>query len=72
MTAETLKPVLLLLTKQRILELKDGNYEINLGFKSKKIRVNLNAPIKADQKQESASVMKVHSHSFSHLSVFTS
>ncbi|GAA6059887.1 hypothetical protein JCM10212_005270 [Sporobolomyces blumeae] len=58
MTAEALKPVLQLLTKQRVLELKDGNYELNLGFKSKKIRVPLNAPIKADQKQESATVLK--------------
>ncbi|GAA5962680.1 hypothetical protein JCM21900_006781, partial [Sporobolomyces salmonicolor] len=58
MTAETLKPVLNLLVKQRVLELKEGNYELNLGFKSKKIRVPLNMPIKAEQKQESAAVMK--------------
>lgn len=59
MAAETLKPVLGLLTKARVIELKDGNYELNLGFKSKKIKVNLNAPIKAEQKQESAAVLKV-------------
>ncbi|GAA5839676.1 hypothetical protein JCM3766R1_000940 [Sporobolomyces carnicolor] len=58
MSAETLKPVLQILTKQKVIELKDGNYELNLGFKSKKIKVNLNAPIKAEQKQESAAVMK--------------
>lgn len=59
MSAETLKPVLQILTKMKVIELKDGNYELNLGFKSKKIKVNLNAPIKAEQKQESAAVMKV-------------
>ncbi|GAA5907173.1 cullin family protein [Sporobolomyces salmoneus] len=58
MSAETLKPVLQILTKMKVIELKDGNYELNLGFKSKKIKVNLNAPIKAEQKQESAAVMK--------------
>ncbi|GAA5930493.1 cullin family protein [Sporobolomyces koalae] len=58
MAPETLKPVLGLLTKARVLELKGTNYELNLGFKSKKIKVNLNAPIKADQKQESATVLK--------------
>ncbi|GAA5976152.1 hypothetical protein JCM5350_000332 [Sporobolomyces pararoseus] len=58
MSGETLKPVLQILTKAKVIELKDGNYELNLGFKSKKIKVNLNAPIKAEQKQESAAVMK--------------
>lgn len=29
------------------------------GFKSKKIRINLNAPIKAEQKAESADVLKI-------------
>ncbi|GAA6029019.1 hypothetical protein NBRC10512_001646 [Rhodotorula toruloides] len=55
---DSLKPILALLVKQRVLELKDGMYELNLGFKSKKIRVPLNVPIKAEQKQESADVMK--------------
>lgn len=31
MSAETLKPVLQLLLKQRVIELKDENYELNLG-----------------------------------------
>lgn len=56
---DTLKPLLAMFTKAKVLELKDGNYELNLGFKSKKIRVMLNVPIKAEQKQESADVMKV-------------
>ncbi|TNY17266.1 Cullin-domain-containing protein [Rhodotorula diobovata] len=55
---DTLKPLLAMFTKAKVLELKDGNYELNLGFKSKKIRVMLNVPIKAEQKQESADVMK--------------
>ncbi|GAA5845367.1 hypothetical protein JCM9279_004858 [Rhodotorula babjevae] len=55
---DTLKPLLAMFTKARVLDLKEGSYEINLGFKSKKIRVMLNAPIKAEQKQESADVMK--------------
>ncbi|BGP43648.1 ubiquitin ligase (cullin) of SCF [Rhodotorula kratochvilovae] len=55
---DTLKPLLAMFTKARVLDLKDGNYELNLGFKSKKIRVMLNVPIKAEQKQESADVMK--------------
>lgn len=61
LNAETLKPVLAILVKQRVLEQKDGGatYELNLGFKSKKIRVPLNVPVKAEQKAESAEVMKV-------------
>lgn len=31
MNADTLKPVLALLTKQRVIELKDDQYELNLG-----------------------------------------
>lgn len=59
LAGETLKPLLAVLVKQKVLELKDGQYELNLAFKSKKIRVVLNVPIKAEQKQESAEVMKV-------------
>ncbi|GAA6013402.1 hypothetical protein JCM10207_008831 [Rhodosporidiobolus poonsookiae] len=56
--AESLKPQLATFVKQRVLELKDGNYELYLNFKSKKIRVVLNVPIKSEVKQESADVMK--------------
>ncbi|KAK4056472.1 ubiquitin ligase (cullin) of SCF [Microbotryomycetes sp. JL221] len=56
---DTLKAVLALLTKQRVLDLKDDMYELNLTFKSKKIRINLNAPLnKSEAKAESADVMK--------------
>ncbi|KAM0789674.1 hypothetical protein ACM66B_006536 [Microbotryomycetes sp. NB124-2] len=57
--ADMLKQVLALLTKQRVLDLKDDLYELNLGFKSKRIRINLNAPLsKSEAKAESADVMK--------------
>lgn len=73
--ADTLKPILALMTKQKVIELKDDNYELNLGkssssdtyestnshgigFKSKKIRVNINMPVKSEAKAESADVMK--------------
>ncbi|KAK4051653.1 ubiquitin ligase (cullin) of SCF [Microbotryomycetes sp. JL201] len=59
MKEEMLKQVLDLLTKQRVLDFKDELYELNLGFKSKKIRINLNAPLsRSEVKAESADVMK--------------
>ena len=79
MNAENLKPVLQLLIKQKVIELKDDQYDLNLGqssfscplqcddadestirtgFKSKKIRVMLNAPVKSESKAESADVLK--------------
>ncbi|CAH7668213.1 Cullin 1 [Phakopsora pachyrhizi] len=54
----TLKPTLALLVKQKVLIQEDDTYDLNLEFKSKKIRVSLNAPIKAEQKAESADLMK--------------
>ncbi|KAF8523202.1 Cullin [Gautieria morchelliformis] len=56
---EILRQVLGLLTKAKILvsEEKD-QYDLNPGFKSKKIRVNLNQPIKAEVKAESTDVLK--------------
>ena len=57
----TLKPVLALLTKAKVLLLNanaDDEYTLNLGFKSKKLRVNLNLPVRAEQKAESNDVLK--------------
>ncbi|PFH50426.1 hypothetical protein AMATHDRAFT_61141 [Amanita thiersii Skay4041] len=56
---EILTQVLALLVKAKILinEEKD-QYDLNPGFKSKKIRVNLNLPIKAEVKAESSDVLK--------------
>lgn len=54
----TLKGVLQLLVKQKVIEEKDNMYELNLNFKSKKVRVNLNQPIKSEVKAETADVLK--------------
>jgi cullin 1 len=37
---------------------EDGQYDLNPNFRSKKIRVNLNLPIRADVKAESSDVLK--------------
>ena len=58
MQTTTLKPLIDLLTKQRVLDLKDDAYELNLAFKSKKIRINLNTPVKSEVKAESQDVLK--------------
>ncbi|KAJ7742210.1 hypothetical protein B0H14DRAFT_471556 [Mycena olivaceomarginata] len=57
---EILGQVLALLVKAKVLinEEKD-QYDLNPGFKSKKIRVNPNLPIKADVKAESSGMLKV-------------
>ncbi|KAF9014369.1 Cullin-domain-containing protein [Hymenopellis radicata] len=56
---DILSQVLALLVKAKILvnDEKD-QYDLNPGFKSKKIRVNLNQPIKAEVKAESSDVLK--------------
>ncbi|PBK67093.1 ubiquitin-protein ligase [Armillaria solidipes] len=56
---DILSQVLALLVKAKILinEEKD-QYDLNPSFKSKKIRVNLNQPIKAEVKAESSDVLK--------------
>jgi len=56
---DVLTQVLAILVKAKILinEEKD-QYDLNPNFKSKKIRVNLNLPIKAEVKAESADVLK--------------
>ncbi|KAL8280394.1 hypothetical protein RQP46_007042 [Phenoliferia psychrophenolica] len=56
--AETLKPLLAQFCKQRVLDKKDDQYELNLGFKSKKIRVPLNAPVKSEVVKEAAETLK--------------
>ncbi|KAG2009878.1 ubiquitin-protein ligase [Coprinopsis cinerea AmutBmut pab1-1] len=51
--------VLALLVKAKVLINEETDqYDLNPGFKSKKIRVNLNLPIKAETKAESKDVMK--------------
>ncbi|TKY85055.1 hypothetical protein EX895_006135 [Sporisorium graminicola] len=56
----TIKPVLAMLSKAKVLQPADGGeaYELNPNFKSKKLRVNLNLPIKSEQKVESNDVLK--------------
>lgn len=55
-----LKQVLAVLVKAKILiNDEQDQYDLNPSFKSKKIRINLNAPIKAEQKAESADVLKI-------------
>lgn len=58
MSPQYLKPVLNLLVKAKILLQEGDQYDLNLNFKSKKIKVNINQAIRAEQKQESSDVMK--------------
>ncbi|TFK28030.1 Cullin-1 [Coprinopsis marcescibilis] len=56
---EHLVQVLALLVKAKVLVNEETDqYDLNPGFKSKKIRVNLNLPIKAETKAESTEVLK--------------
>lgn len=56
---DILGQVLALLVKAKVLINEEKEqYDLNPGFKSKKIRVNLNLPIKAEVKQESTDVLK--------------
>ncbi|KAJ3485703.1 hypothetical protein NLI96_g4759 [Meripilus lineatus] len=56
---EILKQVLALLVKAKILINEETDqYDLNPNFKSKKIRINLNMPIKAEQKAEATDVLK--------------
>ncbi|KAF9463083.1 Cullin [Collybia nuda] len=58
-TKELLTQVLALLVKAKILINEESDqYDLNPNFKSKKIRVNLNLPIKAEVKAESSDVLK--------------
>ncbi|KAJ3753066.1 ubiquitin-protein ligase [Lentinula raphanica] len=56
---DILTQVLGLLVKAKILINEETDqYDLNPGFKSKKIRVNLNLPIKAEVKQETSEVLR--------------
>ncbi|VDB91866.1 unnamed protein product [Peniophora sp. CBMAI 1063] len=56
---ELLVQVLGLLTKAKILVSDDNEqFDLNPNFKSKKIRINLNQPIKAEAKAEASDVLK--------------
>ncbi|KAJ7167869.1 ubiquitin-protein ligase [Mycena filopes] len=58
-SAEILAQVLALLVKAKVLVNEEKEqYDLNPGFKSKKIRVNLNLPIKAEVKAETGDVLK--------------
>ncbi|MCO5589939.1 hypothetical protein L7F22_043908 [Adiantum nelumboides] len=53
-----IKPILNLLTKAKVLLNEGSTYKLNKDFKSKKLRVNLNLPLRTEQKAESSDVMK--------------
>lgn len=46
------------MVKLKVLTKDDEQYDLNLSFKSKTIRVQLNRPVKAETKQEAADVLK--------------
>ncbi|RIB03787.1 Cullin [Gigaspora rosea] len=57
LVAETLSSQLGILVKAKVLNLKEepdkpSRYELNMDFKSKKVRIQLNVPIKSEQKIE--------------------
>ncbi|PWN96309.1 putative SCF complex member Cullin 1 [Tilletiopsis washingtonensis] len=53
-----LKAALGPLVKSKLLVQDGDSYDINEDFKSKKVRVNLNVPVKSEQKAESSDVMR--------------
>lgn len=55
---QTLHAVLLPLVKSRVLHQLDTSYSLNMDFKSKKMRVNLQIPVRAEQRAESSEVAK--------------
>ncbi|KDN52065.1 Cullin-domain-containing protein [Tilletiaria anomala UBC 951] len=53
-----IKSNLVILTKSKVLLEEGGAYKVNKDFRNKKLRINLNVPIKAEQKAESTEVLK--------------
>ncbi|RSH81909.1 uncharacterized protein EHS24_008106 [Apiotrichum porosum] len=53
-----LKPQMALLVKSKVLLLDGDTYDLNLNFKSKKIRIQLNMPVRAEQKAEATEVLQ--------------
>ncbi|KAL4402573.1 ubiquitin ligase (cullin) of SCF [Malassezia pachydermatis] len=53
-----LNAALLPMVKLKVLHLLDDSYSLNKDFKGKKVRMNLNIPVRAEQKSESAEVAK--------------
>jgi cullin 1 len=58
MSQDSLKGNLGLLLKSKLLLLENEKYALNLDFKSKKLRINLNITIKSEQKQETDQTLK--------------
>ncbi|WFD30917.1 ubiquitin ligase (cullin) of SCF [Malassezia sp. CBS 17886] len=54
----TLTAALFPLVKSKVLHQLDATYSLNMDFKSKKVRVNLQIPVRAEQKAESSEVAK--------------
>ncbi|ORY31833.1 putative ubiquitin-protein ligase [Naematelia encephala] len=54
----TLKAQLALLVKTKVLLEEGETYDLNLSFKNKKIRVQLNMPVKSEQRVETAEVLQ--------------
>lgn len=55
---DTLQGNMDLLIKAKIFNLENGSYHLNHDLKLKKIRINLNAPIRSEQKKETEDVHK--------------
>ncbi|KAH8081415.1 Cullin-domain-containing protein [Filobasidium floriforme] len=58
LSPEILKPVMTILVKSKVLLVDGDTYDINYNMKSKKVRLNINVPMKAEQKKESDEVTK--------------
>ncbi|PKI84553.1 ubiquitin ligase (cullin) of SCF [Malassezia vespertilionis] len=53
-----LRSAMLPLVKSKVLHELDDSFSLNMDFKSKKVRVNLQTPVRAEQKAESTEVAK--------------